>query len=457
MATAQEQLMGMLNPQTARLLDNQMRQKQVAQRSQGAGMLSGLTQAYTGMADAVTGAAGFTPMGANEQQAIQANLKTEQNKTLQASITSEVGKAIKSFDLKELALSRDNLLAVNTQAATSAAQKVQDKINKLTKKQEDIGKLATSKEAVIANLSNNPELTPEAILNITRAVNSGTMSVEAAAKLSVPTGEAPKTREIEKDDKVITQEWNSAKQRWDQVASSDIGAKEVAAAKVAAAAAQKQADNQFGLQFIKDNKKLIAKGMGAVEQSQKAIKTIDSAVGYLNKGVFTGSLVQTRVEFIKLADLIGIDLGIDKASSTEEFAITLLDNLGPLIKSGMFGTGQSITNKDLEIAKSMIAGDPSKTEEAIRGILKKLYVGNQNNLIATQEFMGEIAEIDSNYKRFTISKEAIEETQRVREFGALTPKNGWASVTLNGHDYFTNKEGRLLNTQGYLIQPKEGG
>ena len=73
MATAQEQLMGMLNPQTARLLDNQMRQKQVAQRSQGAGMLSGLTQAYTGMADAVTGAVGLTPMGANEQKAIQAN------------------------------------------------------------------------------------------------------------------------------------------------------------------------------------------------------------------------------------------------------------------------------------------------------------------------------------------------------------------------------------------------
>ena len=73
MATAQQQLMGMLNPQTARLLDNQMRQKQVAQRSQGAGMLSGLTQAYTGMADAVTGAAGLTPMGANQQKAIQAN------------------------------------------------------------------------------------------------------------------------------------------------------------------------------------------------------------------------------------------------------------------------------------------------------------------------------------------------------------------------------------------------
>ena len=85
MATAQEQLMGMLNPQTARLLDNQMRQKQVAQRSQGAGMLSGLTQAYTGMADAVTGAAGLSPTGVNEQQAIQ-----NEQKAMKAKQTQEI-------------------------------------------------------------------------------------------------------------------------------------------------------------------------------------------------------------------------------------------------------------------------------------------------------------------------------------------------------------------------------
>ena len=172
MATAQEQLMGMLNPQTARLLDNQMRQKQVAQRSQGAGMLSGLTQAYTGMADAVTGAAGFTPMGANEQQAIQANLKTEQNKTLQASITSEVGRAIKSSDLKELAISRDNLLATGTQAATSAAQKVQDKIDRLTKKQEDTGKLDNKTSAAL-DIVNKSNLSKEQKQQINNEVTNG--------------------------------------------------------------------------------------------------------------------------------------------------------------------------------------------------------------------------------------------------------------------------------------------
>jgi hypothetical protein len=197
--------------------------------------------------------------------------------------------------------------------------------------------------------------------------------------------------------------------------------------------------------------------MGAVEQSQKAIRTIDSAVGLLNKGVFTGSLSETRVQFIKLADLFGLDIGIDKASSTEEFGIILLDNLGPLVKSGMFGTGQSITNKDLEIAKSMIAGDPSKTEEAIRGILEKLYVGNQNSLKTSQEFMGHVAEIDSNYKRFTISKEAIEETQRVREFGSLSVKNGYAPIMLQGVEAFVNKKGNLFNSQGILIQTTPEG
>ena len=104
MATAQEQLMGMLNPQTARLLDNQMRQKQVAQRSQGAGMLSGLTQAYTGMADALTGAAGLTPMGVNEQQAIQDNkatisAKIEADKRWQA-----------QFDMKKTKFDQETIL-----------------------------------------------------------------------------------------------------------------------------------------------------------------------------------------------------------------------------------------------------------------------------------------------------------------------------------------------------------
>lgn len=71
MATPNEQLLSMLDPQRARLLDQQMRDQQVAQRSQGGGMLSGIVQAYTGMGDLAQRALGSQAPGANEQAALK--------------------------------------------------------------------------------------------------------------------------------------------------------------------------------------------------------------------------------------------------------------------------------------------------------------------------------------------------------------------------------------------------
>ena len=102
MATAKQQLLANMNPQMARLLDNQMRDQQVAQRSQGAGMLAGLTQAYTGMGDLASRALGAAPMGANEMQAIQAQ-EAQQKQQLKMSgvkqgITKVAGSSLKSPD-----------------------------------------------------------------------------------------------------------------------------------------------------------------------------------------------------------------------------------------------------------------------------------------------------------------------------------------------------------------------
>ena len=72
MATPNEQLLSMLDPQQARLLDQQMRDQQVAQRSQGGGMLSGVVQAYTGMGDLAQRALGASPAGVNQQAAMKA-------------------------------------------------------------------------------------------------------------------------------------------------------------------------------------------------------------------------------------------------------------------------------------------------------------------------------------------------------------------------------------------------
>lgn len=91
MATAKEQLLANMNPQAARLMDQQLRQNQVAQRAQGAGMLSGLVQAYTGMGDIAQRVGGIAPVGATEVEAIQRaqKLKTEEERmeSLQAKLS----------------------------------------------------------------------------------------------------------------------------------------------------------------------------------------------------------------------------------------------------------------------------------------------------------------------------------------------------------------------------------
>lgn len=140
MATAKEQLLSMMNPQQARLLDQQMRGQQVAQRSQGAGMLSGLVQAYTGMGDVAQRAAGITPMGRNEQMAReQRGLLESQAKTEQA-ISQATSASVGETDIDKLGKLRDSLLAMNKQAATKQAQAIQKRIETLEKQNEEAGK-----------------------------------------------------------------------------------------------------------------------------------------------------------------------------------------------------------------------------------------------------------------------------------------------------------------------------
>lgn len=140
MATAKEQLLSMMNPQQARLLDQQMRGQQVAQRSQGAGMLSGLVQAYTGMGDTLQRAAGITPMGRNEQMAReQKGLLESQAKTEQA-ISQATSASVGETDIDKLGKLRDSLLAMNKQAATKQAQVIQKRIETLEKQNEEAGK-----------------------------------------------------------------------------------------------------------------------------------------------------------------------------------------------------------------------------------------------------------------------------------------------------------------------------
>jgi hypothetical protein len=117
-----------------------MREQQVAQRSQGAGMLSGLVQAYTGMGDTLQRAAGMMPMGRNEQMAReQRGLLESQAKTEQA-INQATSASVGETDIDKLGKLRDSLLAMNKQAATKQAQAIQKRIETLEKQNEEAGK-----------------------------------------------------------------------------------------------------------------------------------------------------------------------------------------------------------------------------------------------------------------------------------------------------------------------------
>ena len=118
MATAKQQLLANMNPQMARLLDNQMRDQQVAQRSQGAGMLAGLTQAYTGMGDMASRALGAAPMGANEAGAIAAQQKEQQE---QAKLEVMQKKLAGATDEQLTAIIQNNAVA-NPKLAQAAKQ-----------------------------------------------------------------------------------------------------------------------------------------------------------------------------------------------------------------------------------------------------------------------------------------------------------------------------------------------
>ena len=120
MATAKQQLLANMNPQMARLLDNQMRDQQVAQRSQGAGMLAGLTQAYTGMGDLASRALGAAPVGANEMQAVQAQQKQEAELKKQQLKRQAMQKALQGKTRTELSAIHKNNIAENPELANMA-------------------------------------------------------------------------------------------------------------------------------------------------------------------------------------------------------------------------------------------------------------------------------------------------------------------------------------------------
>lgn len=152
MATPNEQLLSMLDPQQARLLDQQLRDKQVAQRAQGGGMLSGVVQAYTGMGDLAQRALGAQAPGANEQAALKKQQVFQEQQKQQAQKKQMVASAMQGAEgtnrIEKLKDTANRLRATGTYENLMLAEQLDDKAfemqNKLDKIAIDRGKVAAT-------------------------------------------------------------------------------------------------------------------------------------------------------------------------------------------------------------------------------------------------------------------------------------------------------------------------
>lgn len=162
MTTPTQQLMGMMSPQQARLLDDQLREQQIQQQA-GGGMFSGAVAATLRGNDMLGNAFRGRQAGVNEQANIDKRAKLiaqqEAQEKLQRERTAVNNSILIETDIKKLETIRDGLIERNTPEAAKSAKLAHEKIVKL--KQELKESEGSSK---IINEANLPKDVTESLI-----------------------------------------------------------------------------------------------------------------------------------------------------------------------------------------------------------------------------------------------------------------------------------------------------
>lgn len=149
MSTPNQQLLGMMSPDQARLLDAQLREQQI-QSQAGGGLFSGAVAATLRGNDAIANAVRGRQVGANEQQntekraalkAQQAALEAKQaaeQKTADE-LQRESNSILVERDIKKLEAIRDRLIERNTPEAAKSAKLAHEKIIRLRQELKESG------------------------------------------------------------------------------------------------------------------------------------------------------------------------------------------------------------------------------------------------------------------------------------------------------------------------------
>ena len=112
----------------------------------------------------------------------------------------------------------------------------------------------------------------------------------------------------------------------------------------------------------------------AFEARQKAldarslISTIHQGRRLLDEGAITGAGANLRVNALRWAETLGVEIPSDAADNSQAFEAVMGRAVAEIIKS--FGAGTGLSDADREYANKIAAGDIELTEDAIRRIME---------------------------------------------------------------------------------------
>jgi hypothetical protein len=438
MATAKQQLLANMNPQMARLLDNQMRDQQVAQRSQGAGMLAGLTQAYTGMGDLASRALGAAPMGANEMQAVQAQQQQQAEKAKE-----------------EAALLKDKQEAQQVNAIVGADLGKKSEIQSLDKKISILGQIGAANPKAIAAMEKLQEqrskiMDREVKARTTVNLDDKVIIVDGKGNTIKEYAKTGKGKEIKniKAYKDINGTIVEGGFQGDQFMVVDDNNKLVPAAsgvKYTPVDLSRQGEMSpqqelaYNFKFGK-----LEQASEAIMDAEKSIEVYGNAIDLLNEGINTGKFVNLKNETVKLASSLGFDVTdeLEAVSRTEAYGKNMGNAVASIIKA--FGSGTGLSDKDREYAEGIAAGDIKLTEDALRRLID---MQSQYMRLGIEKYNRRIDAMGDEFasERKELPRERIAYFKRP-SINIYEDKETKANV------YHDTATGKFYNADGYLVR-----
>ena len=417
MATAKEQLLANMNPQAARLLDQQMRDQQVAQRSQGAGMLSGLVQAYTGMGDTAQRALGTAPMGANELQ-LQAQQKA-----------AAAQKQKKALELETLSKQAEQVIYGTPQIGAQAASNML-KALKLDK----TGKLAEQ----IINKYATPDL-PEKEKRFLVAGNNVWDSEKQEFRTAPATGKKETLKSFQTLTGIDLDDYTSGSNR--EVAKIMANTKIPLEERITQAtdALIEKDDAPDGDRVDYYIKQLEA---ADIDGTLSKIETIDQQAKLIEDGIMSGFGSEVLKTVAKMGATLGVldESQINTLANTETFDSNAGNLVAQVIKA--FGAGTGLSDADREYAAKIAGGTIALNEISLKRILD----------IASRRSISEIKRYNEKLRK--LGGEWLEDVVEVPRFRRLdiTPLLNDPNAKVKGADgniYYIDRDPRGYTTEVY--------